>query len=156
MQALTEEAGVGHADALGRRRVFAERVAPLVRVQEGREAAGGRGSDGGAGRVKRGKLDREEGRGLQDGWPIRGFTRGCTTAATSMVHGDVVTAFVTQPFGAMIALLGMLFGIDAWMCLIRGRSFVDILVRLPFWRIVLGMFFLLLASWGYKYLIWTG
>jgi hypothetical protein len=94
------------------------------------------------------------------GWPLTyGIpcpTCGCTTAATSMVHGDVVTAFVTQPFGAMIALLGMLFGIHAWMCLIRGRSFVDILVRLPFWRIVLGMFFLLLASWGYKYLTWTG
>ena len=93
------------------------------------------------------------------GWPqIYGIpcpTCGCTTAATQIVHGDVLGAFVTQPFGAVIALFGLGVGIHAVMCLLRGRSFVDILVRLPFWKIVFLLFLLLLASWGYKCLVWA-
>jgi hypothetical protein len=94
------------------------------------------------------------------GWPstygIPCPTCGCTTAASQMVHGDVLGAMITQPFGAVVALLGMLAGLHAWVCLLRGRSFVDMLVRLPFWRIVFALFVLLWAAWGYKYLVWQG
>lgn len=94
------------------------------------------------------------------GWPlVYGIpcpTCGCTTAATQLVHGNVFGAFVTQPFGAAIALIGVLAGLHAWMCLLRGRSFVDVIVRLPFWRIVLALFLLFFAAWGYKYLVWEG
>ena len=83
-------------------------------------------------------------------------TCGCTTAATQVVHGDLVGAFVTQPFGAALALLGLLAGVHALSCLLRGRSFVDVLVRLPFWWIFGGMFALLWAAWGYKCLVWEG
>jgi hypothetical protein len=92
------------------------------------------------------------------GWPLHYNipcpTCGCTTAACQLVHGDVVGAFVTQPFGAAIALAGLLLGLHALSCLVRGRSFVDLLVRLPFWRIVAGAVVLLLLAWGYKYLVW--
>ena len=81
-------------------------------------------------------------------------TCGCTTAATQLLHGDVFGAFATQPFGAALALIGLLAGVHAWMCLLRTRSFVDVIVRLPFWRIVLSLFLLFWAAWGYKYLIW--
>ena len=94
------------------------------------------------------------------GWPMNyGIpcpTCGCTTAATQVVHGDLLGAFVTQPFGAVIALLGLLAGLHAWVCLLRGRSFVDMLVRLPFWRILFALFVLLWGAWGYKYLVWQG
>ena len=53
-----------------------------------------------------------------------------------------------------IALVGLAAGAHALLCLLRGRSFVDALVRLPFWRIVLALFVLLWAAWGYKYLVW--
>lgn len=92
------------------------------------------------------------------GWPLHyGVpcpTCGCTTAACELVHGRIVAAFVTQPFGAAIAAFGLLMGVHATLCLLRGRSFTDILVRLPFWRLVGGALLLLLASWGYKYLTW--
>jgi hypothetical protein len=39
--------------------------------------------------------------------------------------------------------------------LLRGRSFVDLLVRFSFWRWIGGGLLLLLASWGYKYLTWN-
>ncbi len=92
------------------------------------------------------------------GWPlVYGVpcpTCGCTTAAAQVVHGDVLGAFVTQPFGAAVAVVGLLAGAHAILCLLRRRSFMDALVRLPFWRIVLGLFVLLWAAWGYKYLVW--
>ncbi|MCK5944460.1 MAG: DUF2752 domain-containing protein [Planctomycetes bacterium] len=92
------------------------------------------------------------------GWPdaygIPCPTCGCTTAATQVVHGDLLGAFVTQPFGAMVAVLGLLAGAHAIFCLVRRRSFVDVMVRLPFWKIAFALFVLLFAAWGYKYLVW--
>jgi type II secretory pathway component PulL len=37
---------------------------------------------------------------------------------------------------------------------LRGRSFADVIVRWPFWRIVAGAFVLLLLAWGYTWLTW--
>ena len=92
------------------------------------------------------------------GWPeVYGIpcpTCGCTTACAQLVRGDLVGAFVTQPFGAAVAALGLLAGLHALLCLVRGRSFVDALVRLPFWRLTAGMFVLLWVAWGYKYWTW--
>ncbi|MEC8253440.1 MAG: DUF2752 domain-containing protein [Planctomycetota bacterium] len=92
------------------------------------------------------------------GWPeVYGIpcpTCGCTTAAAQVVHGDLVGAFVTQPFGAAVAVVGLLAGLHGLACLLRARSFVDALVRLPFWWICAGMFALFWAAWGYKYLVW--
>ena len=56
LQALTEEAGVGHADALGRGTLLesglsVEQIAPLVRVQVGGEPSGRAAGDDDVGRV---------------------------------------------------------------------------------------------------------
>lgn len=92
------------------------------------------------------------------GWPVAyGFpcpTCGCTTAACHLVHGHVLQAFVTQPFGMLAAGAGVLLGAHALWCLLRRRSFADLLVRLPFWRIVAAATALLLLAWGYKCLVW--
>ncbi len=91
------------------------------------------------------------------GWPIAyGMpcpTCGCTTAATHVVHGSLIDAFVTQPFGAALAILGLFLGLHALYCLARGHSFVDLVVRINFGRWLLGGTLLLLASWGYKCLM---
>jgi hypothetical protein len=92
------------------------------------------------------------------GWPLAyGIpcpTCGCTTAACLLVHGRIVTAFVTQPFGAAFAAVGLLLGVHGVLCLLRGRSFVDLLVRLPFWRWLLGAIVLLLLAWAWVYARW--
>lgn len=92
------------------------------------------------------------------GWPLQyGIpcpTCGCTTAACQLVHGQVIAAFTTQPFGATVAAVGLLLGVHATLCVLRGRSFVDLLVRLPFWRWVSGGVLLLLGSWAYTYSTW--
>ncbi len=92
------------------------------------------------------------------GWPIQyGIpcpTCGCTTAACLLVHGRVFAALAAQPFGAVLAAFGLVLGVHGALCLLRGRSFVDLLVRLPFWRLLGGAFVLMLLAWGYKYLMW--
>lgn len=101
----------------------------------------------------------------QFGWPVCGWpaaygmpcpTCGCTTAACLLVHGRIAAAFATQPFGAAVAALGLLLGVHAIVCLVRGRSFADLLVRWPFWRLLAYGFALLLLSWGYTCLTWSG
>lgn len=88
------------------------------------------------------------------GWPMHyGFpcpTCGCTTAACCVVHGRLIDAFVVQPFGATVALVGLMLAVHALRCLVRGRSFVDLLVVVPYGRVLLGGFVLLAAAWGYK------
>lgn len=94
------------------------------------------------------------------GWPLHyGMpcpTCGCTTAACLIVHGRWIDAVVTQPFGAILAVVGIWLGGHALWCLLRGRSFLDLLVRLPIWRIAFGGVVLLLAAWGYKCLTFDG
>lgn len=94
------------------------------------------------------------------GWPLTmGIpcpTCGCTTAACLLVHGRVLTAVATQPFGAAFAAVGMLLGVHAALCLLRGRSFADLLLRWPFWRVVGGALVLFFASWAYVWLTWEG
>jgi len=93
------------------------------------------------------------------GWPrtlgIPCPTCGCTTAACHLVHGSLLAAFVAQPFGALLALVGLLAGAHAVFCLLTRRSFVDLLVRLPFWAVAFGAIVLMLLGWLYKYLMFV-
>ena len=92
------------------------------------------------------------------GWPLAyGIpcpACGCTTAACLVVHGRIVEGFATQPFGASVAAGGLLLGAHAALCLLRGRSFVDLALRWPFWSVVGWGVLLLLASWAYTWARW--
>lgn len=88
------------------------------------------------------------------GWPTaHGMpcpTCGCTTAASLVVHGSPVRAFVVQPFGALCAIAGLVLGAHALGCLLRGRSFVDLLVRLRLPRWIAFAALAMGLSWYYK------
>ena len=79
-------------------------------------------------------------------------TCGVTTAATQLVHLRPFKAVVTQPFGAILAGFGLWLAGVAGACLLRGRSFLDYLLRLPQGRIIVWGLVLLLGSWLYKHL----
>ncbi|MFO1077638.1 MAG: DUF2752 domain-containing protein [Planctomycetota bacterium] len=81
-------------------------------------------------------------------------TCGSTTAACHVVHGQLLRAFAVQPFGAAVAVAGLLLAAHAAVCLLRKRSFADLLVRLPGRRVLLGAVLLLLAAWGYVAFAW--
>jgi len=82
-------------------------------------------------------------------------TCGATTAACHVVHGHLLAAVVAHPFGAMVAAGGLLLAAAALWCLLRSRSFLDLLRQLPLGRLALGGVALLLLSWLYKYLTFT-
>ncbi len=79
-------------------------------------------------------------------------TCGCTTAATHLVHLQPLQAFSTQPFGATLALLGILLAILALYCLCRRKAFLGTLVFLPYGTMMVSLLGLLLLSWLYTYL----
>lgn len=89
------------------------------------------------------------------GWARQGFpcpTCGVTTAACHVAHGQFLSAVVAQPFGAALAIGGLLAAVVALYCLVRRRAFVEWIGRLPLPRLVVYGVLLLLASWLYKYL----
>lgn len=89
------------------------------------------------------------------GWAIQGYpcpTCGVTTAACHVVHGQLLRAVWANPFGAALAMAGLAAAVVALICLVRRRSFLDLIARLPYGTVVLGGILLLLASWLFKYL----
>ena len=83
-------------------------------------------------------------------------TCGCTTAAVLLIHLSPWRALVTQPFGAGLAAGGIAFAVLALLCLVRGESFVERIAMLPYGTLTLVAIALLLGSWFYKYLTWSG
>jgi hypothetical protein len=89
------------------------------------------------------------------GWAMQGYpcpTCGATTAACEVVHGHLLRAFAAHPFGAAVAIAGLLAALFALYCLLRRRSFLDVVGRLPYGLVFLLGTALLLGSWLYKYL----
>ena len=92
------------------------------------------------------------------GWAAQGTpcpTCRVTTATTHLVQLHLLDAIRTQPFGAALAGFSLwLAGVAAW-CLVRGRSYLDYLLRLPYGSLVVCGVVLLLASWVYVYVTFT-
>ena len=93
------------------------------------------------------------------GWPASyGFpcpTCGVTTAASHLVHLEPIDAMIAQPFGAALALVGLLGAGYAAVCLLTGRSYMDRIVRLPYGTAFVVGLILLFASWLYKTLTFS-
>lgn len=94
------------------------------------------------------------------GWPkaygIPCPTCGATTAAALVVHGRLLAAVATQPFGAAVAMSGLVLGVLASYCLVRSRSFLDVWLQLPRQRLLLAGIALLFLAWGYKAMVFDG
>lgn len=88
------------------------------------------------------------------GWPEHyGMpcpTCGVTTAACHLVHLHPWSALVTQPFGAALAVVGLVVLCTALSDLCRGRSFAARAYGLELARWVVGGVALLLLAWFYK------
>ncbi len=84
------------------------------------------------------------------------MTCGMTTSFSYAAHGDFAASFLTQPAGALLALLTTMAAVLSGYALVSGMSLAPIAAAL--WRprvIVLG-FVLAAAAWGYKIFIVTG
>ena len=93
---------------------------------------------------------------LQEKGGLPCATCGMTTAFAHAADGDVVSSFVTQPAGAVMAVLTAMVSIVTGYAMIAGLNLVSI-GRLC-WRPkpIIGMIVLVLAAWGYKMLVFKG
>lgn len=80
-------------------------------------------------------------------------TCGMTTAFSHAAHGRLVQALVTQPAGAVLAVLTAVAGIVSAYALLTGSRLDRVLAWV--WRplTILGMVVLVLGSWGYKIIV---
>lgn len=77
-------------------------------------------------------------------------TCGCTTAFAHAADGSLLTSFVTQPFGALLALaLAMMALIAGWSAA-SGMSLTPLGRMMATKGFVLPWVVLLLGAWGYK------
>jgi len=77
-------------------------------------------------------------------------TCGVTTATVHLLHFEVLAAFRTQPFGALLAIATIAFVVLAVVHLWRGESLFARLAVWPWGTIFLVGVAILLASWYYR------
>ncbi|MEM8757577.1 MAG: DUF2752 domain-containing protein [Planctomycetota bacterium] len=83
------------------------------------------------------------------------MTCGMTTAFTHAADGDLVSSFVTQPMGMLLAVLT---AAGFWVALhaaITGSLLAPLLARLLTGRTLIVAGVLAAAAWGYKLLVWN-
>ncbi len=85
---------------------------------------------------------------MATGYPCA--TCGCTTAFAHATNGSLLQSFLTQPFGAVLAVsLAMLTLIAGWAA-VTGMPLAPVTRFLGTRRVVLSGVGLLLAAWAYK------
>lgn len=85
---------------------------------------------------------------IATGYPCA--TCGCTTAFAHAADGSLLTSFMTQPFGALLALaLAMMTLIAGWSA-ISGMKLAPLGQMMATRRFVLTWIVLLLGAWAYK------
>lgn len=81
-------------------------------------------------------------------------TCGVTTAATHLIHLEPIAALTTQPFGVFLAVLGLFVAAVALWSLLRARSFVERVARMPYGTLFGVTIVMLLLGWGWTWLSW--
>jgi hypothetical protein len=85
---------------------------------------------------------------IATGYPCA--TCGCTTAFAHAADGSLLTSFMTQPFGALLALaLAMVTLIAGWSA-ISGMKLAPLGQMMATRHFVLSWVVLLLGAWAYK------
>lgn len=96
---------------------------------------------------------------MQMGLPDCGFkattglpcaTCGCTTSFAHAANGSLLDAFITQPFGAVLALAAAMLTLIAGWAVYSGKSLAPLTQVLTTKRVVIPGLTLLLGAWIYK------
>ena len=83
-------------------------------------------------------------------------TCGMTTAFSYAAHGRILTAFITQPAGALLAILTAAMGIVSAYAMVRGIALGGVLGGLWTPKIVWLGGLVVLGAWVYKILVVRG
>lgn len=76
-------------------------------------------------------------------------TCGMTTAFTYAAHGQFISSFLTQPAGALLALLTAMLLIVSGYATVTGISLSPLGRTLWRWQVVAALIALILAGWAY-------
>jgi len=94
--------------------------------------------------------------GLYDNTGIPCATCGMTTSFSYAAHGNLIASFVTQPAGALLAMLTAMAAVVSGYALVTGMSLAPIGQHLWRPRVVVTGGVIVLLAWGYKIVILTG
>jgi uncharacterized protein DUF2752 len=94
--------------------------------------------------------------GLYQNTGIPCATCGMTTSFSYAAHGNLVASFVTQPAGAMLAVLTAMAAVVSGYALVTGMSLAPIGQQLWRPRVIIVAGVVLLLAWGYKIVVLTG
>ena len=83
-------------------------------------------------------------------------TCGFTTSFSHAAHGDIVESFLTQPAGAMLAIVTAVFFLGSLVVLLTGAPLGGVLVRYWTARWTWTVIGLILVAWAYKMLRFKG
>lgn len=81
---------------------------------------------------------------------------GVTTSVALVAHGCIGRAFVTQPFGALLALAVPFAFAWAWIQHFRGRDLRRELMKAPAGWLGIGVAVIVLGAWVYKLAVVRG
>ncbi len=94
--------------------------------------------------------------GLLENTGIPCVTCGMTTAFSYAAHGDLLASFVTQPAGAILAVLTAMTSVVSGYALASGMLLTPITKLLWRPRVVIVAASVLILAWVYKILVLTG
>jgi len=94
--------------------------------------------------------------GLLETTGIPCMTCGMTTSFSYAAKGHFISAFLTQPAGALLALLTAMAAVLSGYALVAGMSLAPIMSALWRPRVIVIAMVLAAAAWGYKIVIVTG
>lgn len=84
------------------------------------------------------------------------MTCGMTTSFSYAAHGDFAASFLTQPAGALLALLTAMAAVLSGYALVSGMSLMPIAAALWRPRVIIIAVVLAVAAWTYKVYTITG
>ncbi|MFI4861421.1 MAG: DUF2752 domain-containing protein [Phycisphaerales bacterium JB063] len=79
-------------------------------------------------------------------------TCGCTTSFAYAAEGSLLTAFVTQPFGALLAILTAMAVLVSGYALVTNMPLAPVVYAATRGKVVAGFIAVLLLAWGYNIL----
>ncbi len=94
--------------------------------------------------------------GLLETTGIPCATCGMTTSFSYAAHGDLLSSFITQPAGALLALLTAMAAVIGGYALVTGMSLGPIGAMIWRPRVIIAAAAVLLIAWGYKIVVITG
>ncbi|MEM9414431.1 MAG: DUF2752 domain-containing protein [Planctomycetota bacterium] len=86
---------------------------------------------------------------------VTGFpcaTCGCTTSFAHAAEGSLLTSFITQPFGAVLAVMTAMAVLISGYALVSNMPFAPVIYFVGRGKVIAGFIVFMMLAWGYNIL----